>query len=244
MDHIDSSPVGNYFSRLEGYNSWLEKINIVPKFYSFSQSASPSNSVSWHGLLQDSVSLQKSDVWKYFQGYVALVKANTFWKQFQTASHLSVRAINLGFNLSRKKSMVNTLGQLAFKEEAAGKLRVFALVDGWTQSLLKPLHDELFRLLRLIPNDGTFDQDSSVLRSIEKSKKAGCAFSFDLSAATDRLPIAFQSALLDRILPLKVGNCWAGLLVERDYYLPQSRKNYGIEEESVRYKVGDRKSVV
>jgi len=33
------------------------------------------------------------------------------------------------------------LGQLALKEEAAGKIRVFAMVDIWTQSVLKPLHD-------------------------------------------------------------------------------------------------------
>lgn len=109
--------------------------------------------------------------------------------------------------LARKKSMKSALGQLAFKEEAAGKLRVFALVDVWTQSLLKPLHEELFRLLRMIPNDGTFDQDESVRRCKEKSLLAGCAYSFDLSAATDRLPIIFQSAILDRILPLKIGNC-------------------------------------
>lgn len=33
------------------------------------------------------------------------------------------------------------LGQLSTKKEAAGKIRVFALVDIWTQSVLKPLHD-------------------------------------------------------------------------------------------------------
>lgn len=35
----------------------------------------------------------------------------------------------------------NHLGRLSFKEEAAGKLRVFAMVDVFTQSMLKPLHD-------------------------------------------------------------------------------------------------------
>jgi hypothetical protein len=109
-------------------------------------------------------------------------------------------------DLRTKSGMTGSLGQLSFKEEAAGKLRVFALVDVWTQSLLKPLHRELFSLLRAIPNDGTFDQDESVKRSIQKSKESGYAYSFDLSAATDRLPIAFQSAILDRILPIKIGN--------------------------------------
>lgn len=50
------------------------------------------------------------------------------------------------------------LGRLGFKEEAAGKLRVFAYVDPFTQWLLRPLHDALFEVLDVIPQDGTTDQ--------------------------------------------------------------------------------------
>jgi hypothetical protein len=91
------------------------------------------------------------------------------------------------------------VGQLSPKEEAAGKLRVFALVDMWTQSLLTPLHKSLFALLRCIPNDGTFDQQASVRRSTDKAKIAGCAYSFDLTAATDRLPVDLSASILDVI---------------------------------------------
>jgi hypothetical protein len=89
----------------------------------------------------------------------------------------------------------NSWGQLSLKEEAAGKLRVFAMVDNLTQSVLKPLHTALQDLLRLIPNDGTFDQDKSVERSAAKSLSSKCAFSFDLSAATDRLPVELSSSI-------------------------------------------------
>jgi hypothetical protein len=41
----------------------------------------------------------------------------------------------------------------------------------------------LFKVLRLLPNDGTFDQDASVTRCSEKASESGKAFSFDLSAA-------------------------------------------------------------
>jgi hypothetical protein len=44
------------------------------------------------------------------------------------------------FAKERNKNEV-ILGQLALKEEAAGKIRVFAMVDIWTQSVLKPLHN-------------------------------------------------------------------------------------------------------
>jgi hypothetical protein len=204
LDYIDDAPRGNYFSRLKSYDSWRSKINLCPDNIAFIQSSSPSNRVSWHGLLYDSVALKDSEVYKFFNNYIASIKANSFYRIYKQA--LSLADILGTENLNRKVSMVNPLGQLAFKEEAAGKLRVFALVDVWTQSLLKPLHSQLFALLRLIPNDGTFNQDASVRRSSEKASVAGCAYSFDLSSATDRLPIIYQSAILDRILPVKVGN--------------------------------------
>jgi hypothetical protein len=53
------------------------------------------------------------------------------------------------------------IGQLSRKLEAAGKVRVFAMVDIWTQSLLKPLHLMLTNFLSSLPNDGTKDQIAS-----------------------------------------------------------------------------------
>jgi hypothetical protein len=62
----------------------------------------------------------------------------------------------LGRELNESK-----IGKLSKKLEAAGKIRVFAMVDVWTQSLLKPLHLALFDFLKSLPNDGTFDQTAS-----------------------------------------------------------------------------------
>lgn len=95
-----------------------------------------------------------------------------------------------------KGSCHTHIGQLSIKEEAAGKVRVFALVDVWTQSVLNPLHSMLFSFLRSLPNDATFDQRGSVLRCFEKSRLSGCSFGFDLSAATDRLPLSVQIEIL------------------------------------------------
>jgi hypothetical protein len=105
--------------------------------------------------------------------------------------------------LNFKKSMVTPFGQFAIKEEPAGKIRVFALVDSVTQSILKPLHLALFSVLRELPNDGTFDQDASVKRCAEKAQKYGCAFSFDLSAATDRLPIELTGAIIENLFSIE-----------------------------------------
>lgn len=98
-------------------------------------------------------------------------------------------------NLS-KDSWKGGIGQLSVKEEAAGKIRVFALVDVWTQSILKPIHEFLFSILRKLPNDATFNQEASVKRCFTKADYYGCSYGYDLSAATDRLPISLQVSIL------------------------------------------------
>jgi len=97
------------------------------------------------------------------------------------------------------------IGRLSVKVEPAGKLRVFAMVDIWTQSILKPLHDSLFAFLAQLPNDGTFDQQASVKRSMQKSQLAGKSYSYDLSAATDRLPVEIQEGVISALYGAEVG---------------------------------------
>jgi hypothetical protein len=112
---------------------------------------------------------------------------------------LKFKMIKEGNNIpigSPLKDEYPSLGQLAIKREAAGKIRVFALVDVWTQSCLKPLHEMIFRFLKSLPNDGTFDQFAAVNRAAEKVVRFGSSFGYDLSAATDRLPIILQEAVL------------------------------------------------
>lgn len=96
------------------------------------------------------------------------------------------------------------LGKLGFKLEPAGKVRVFAMVDPWTQWLLNPLHQWIFSILkRLSSVDGTFNQVKPVerLQSIFAKDCKGRTFSsIDLSAATDRLPISMQEAVIRVLL--------------------------------------------
>lgn len=127
------------------------------------------------------------------------------------------------------------LGQLAFKEEAAGKLRIFAMVDVWTQSILKPLHDALFKVLRQLPNDGTFDQNSSFERAVIKAHTSGCCFGYDLSSATDRLPLSLQVSILKPLIGDELATLWGKILVDREYDIPKN--SYGISG-SVKYSVG------
>jgi hypothetical protein len=62
------------------------------------------------------------------------------------------------------------------------------MLDIITQWALKPLHNRIFDILAKIPSDGTFDQTKPLTRLIRKYPN-NPRFSFDLSSATDRLPV-------------------------------------------------------
>jgi len=107
---------------------------------------------------------------------------------------LATEEINKSFSSSQDSLK---LGKLCLKQEAAGKVRVFAMVDAWTQSLLATLHDGVLKILSSIPQDGTYDQHKPVKVLIEKGIQE--LYSFDLSAATDRLPIDLQSRIISSL---------------------------------------------
>lgn len=101
-------------------------------------------------------------------------------------------------------------GRMALKMEPAGKTRVFMIVDSIYQRLLVPLHEWVFDVLRLIPTDGTFNQLSPVLRLLKR--RILCSYSFDLKAATDRIPAGVCCALLYRLWGGDVAEAWHGLM--------------------------------
>jgi len=109
------------------------------------------------------------------------------------------------------------LGRLSVVKDQAGKARVIAITSYWVQTCLRPLHKFLFNKLKgLSDNDGTFDQEYPFNRLLKRlSNKKPKLYGFDLSAATDRLPIILQEDILKLIgfsLPWRV-------LLDIDWYL-------------------------
>jgi len=132
-------------------------------------------------------------------------------------------------DLFKSETAVGNVGQLQMVKEPAGKLRVFAMVDVLTQSTLSPLHDLLSSILKVLPNDGTSSQSSSYLRAREKSIRFGCSYGYDLSAATDRLPILIQEKILNGLFLLlgfeppvavSLAESWRRMLTDRSYMIP------------------------
>jgi hypothetical protein len=136
------------------------------------------------------------------------------------------------------------LGKLGAKLEAAGKVRLFAMVDAWTQWALRPLHLLIFSVLRRIPSDCTFDQVGKVEavfnRVRERGYRVAKCYSFDLSSATDRIPVLVQKLALEPLLGVHKAQAWSDILTMREYLIPGTAKKFSKEKlpRSVRYATG------
>jgi hypothetical protein len=140
------------------------------------------------------------------------------------------------YGLMRILGMITPLrmGKLSVVYDQAGKARVVAITNWWIQLALKPLHDSIFRSLRTIETDGTFDQGKPLL-TLYQNRVPGQKFScFDLSSATDRLPLTLQVDILNA-LGVR-GDLWSKLLDFRWSLTGALAKL--CEEDSVKYSVG------
>jgi len=156
--------------------------------------SSPQGPKSYSHLIGSYIGLKEHPaLLAHVQEYIKITSSSNFVTLF---SNIEFAIKKFGV---KSKVSNNYLGKLSFKEEAAGKLRVFAMVDVITQSLLSPLHNVLFNLFKKLPNDCTHDQDKGVKYAQELSLKYNRSFGFDLSAATDRLPLSSQEAILNSL---------------------------------------------
>lgn len=125
-----------------------------------------------------------------------------------------------------------------------GKARMIANVDWVTQTALSGIHFLVFAILKTVPSDFTFDHKKGipyVLKYASEHKTKGYTFySIDLTAATDRLPVALQARLL-RVMLDKLG--FPGEIISKAWLEVLDRTfstlNSGINENRpVKYAVG------
>lgn len=110
--------------------------------------------------------------------------------------------------------------KLAVIYENGNKARIVAIIDYWTQEALWPLHDVLSDILKDIPMDSTHDQDAGAerVKTFTSSRVRQGVYSFDLSSATDRLPVALQARVLDELFGIEgLGEAWMKLLTQRGF---------------------------
>jgi len=201
------------------------------------QSAGPNGSVSYFSVVEDAfafyrhpVVLIQLSIWLVIhRGYLALVSLYLIlFLGFPFYIILLLRAFVFmltGGIIGKPKrgTRVKTpsprfhLGRLGIVRTVSGKSRVVAMTNYWLQVAFRPLHDSIFELLRVVPTDGTFDQMSPLKRLVGPNavwhlREGEKYFSYDLSAATDRLPIELQSQVLSSFTSPLIARLWKSLI--------------------------------
>jgi hypothetical protein len=151
---------------------------------------------------------------------------NNFLTWWTLALNVAASPLYLVFLLFRDVKKLH-LGKLAVVRDVAGKARVVAITTWWIQAALKPLHDGLFALLKRIPQDGTFDQEAPLNLLIKRTPREQTFYCFDLSAATDRLPLDVQRDIINHLCPV-LGDLWFKLIKSIDYWYNGRYINYAV----------------
>jgi len=218
-------PAGNRDS-LMGTFVWFPILKSSP------QTFGPISSTNLFCLMRSAAALTASQITSLLTlGRLSISSNANGFAFFQAKLEL---ARSLGQMLHPLYQTTGYTGKLGFKMEAAGKVRVFAMLDPWTQLIMYPLHKSLFEILshnKVV--DGTFNQ----LDPIRRIKEGKPLYSMDLSAATDRLPLTLQRSLIQKVFNLSdlEASAWAQLLVDRDFQvIHRDLKSVN----SVRYSVG------
>lgn len=113
-----------------------------------------------------------------------------------------------------KKSKI--FRKLSYFSDKEGKTRVIAILDYWSQTCLRPIHDALNSILKEIKQDCTYDQGSFY----NKLPRNVTYHSLDLSNATDRMPVSLQEFILSEVIGSEKAAAWRRILTAYAYSTP------------------------
>lgn len=222
-------PEKGFFDDLAGS---LERLGITPSDFwkeyrnrtrslrhVIMSTSGPNGPASWTAATDAKAILGNTNLYMSFKFLAE--QSGLQWLLLDMLSTVSVPSFD-----STNDSMIHS-GRLHSFEEWGGKVRIVAIVDYWTQILLSPLHDTIFHFLSRIPSDGTFNQDAAVERvRLFTANKDLHVYSYDLTAATDRLPLTVQVEILGFLTNKNFAKEWANLLVGRPYHYRPDNKDF------------------
>jgi len=139
-----------------------------------------------------------------------------------------------------KRSGGPCIGKLCLLPEPAGKVRTIAIVDYWTQRLMSPVHSWMMAVLKLLPTDGTFNQEEALISFSRRTQLTGDPiYSIDLKSATDLIPLELYKVLMEGIWDERTTALWIKLLTDRNFRVPSGKAGNLVKPElrgsSVRY---------
>lgn len=110
--------------------------------------------------------------------------------------------------------------RLRVKHESGGKARIFAILDNFSQSALKPIHEFLMKWLKSNSKDGTNDHAYAARAVCEWTKTPSPIWSFDLTTATDRYPVFLQEIVIESIFGSEICTLWKAIITDRQFIAP------------------------
>nr|WNM95030.1 MAG: RNA-dependent RNA polymerase [Diaporthe gulyae mitovirus 2] len=128
------------------------------------------------------------------------------------------KAFKLSSLMGLDKWKNDSLRKISIKEDKEGKSRPFAIFDYWSQTVLSPLHDYLFQILRNLPQDCTFNQvkGTEIIQQFKSNKNY---YSYDLKSATDRFPVIFQEKVLSLLVDHDYAKAWVEIMTREPFRL-------------------------
>jgi hypothetical protein len=112
--------------------------------------------------------------------------------------------------------------KLVLLSDKAGKTRVVAIADWWSNTALSGIHKTFLQALRKLETDMTFRQ-SSIPEVIKSSGKN--LYSADMTAFTDVFPRKLEKELINTAWP-GIGDLWETVTCERDFTNPHGNVRY------------------
>jgi hypothetical protein len=173
--------------------------------------------------LFDLASIQAEEVYPKVTEMLDLVLTKSQHKVINGVTQESLEAITSDITEHIKSS-----ARLHFISEGGGKTRVVCIGDIWTQIALKPIHEKLMGTLKGITWDGT-SSHNTIATKLSNWTVDEEFYCYDLTAATDRMPIQLQIEVLKPIFGERITELWSQLLIDRDIEC---------RGETVRYAVG------
>lgn len=116
--------------------------------------------------------------------------------------------------------------KISYFPDVEMKVRVIAQLDYFSQTALRPIHKFLYRVLRKLRCDCTFNQG----KFQEILGGQSIYYSVDLTQATDRFPIKVISGLLETKFGLEFTRAWEDIMVGYPF---------DYKDEKIKYSVGN-----
>jgi hypothetical protein len=212
------------------YEKFVIKKIDGKEFWFDSPSGGPNGSPSWQYWWKDSIAIKNEQQYQLKENllYFSNLYQIEFWKHLEDAAAHGIKTDEYA---KRKEEYVHS--RLSFLQDKAGKTRVVAMVDLYTQSCLKPIHQYFASQNRKNnPCDFTHDQDSGRLRVLEFCKRGGMVYSFDLKSASDMMPSELVDKCARELLGFELSRKWISLMVDRDFTYFERVRYYDTMESS------------